>query len=118
MGNGGSTLLEVLFATALVAVALAPSIVAFRAQLSAEERMGKSLAAGFAIEGATRTAGAPAQHGDEIGHGQLKTESTVTDETPYGNATLVRSILVARDGDQVVRERIIYEIRDKENDAD
>lgn len=118
MDNGGSTLIEALFATALVAVALSPSILAFRSQLAAEDHLRRGLIANLAIESATDNDSATAPQVDEPVENGLKTDLAVTDETPCGDATLIRSVAIVRDGERIVRERIIYEIRGKANDAD
>lgn len=118
MDNGGSTLIEALFATALVAVALSPSILAFRSQLAAEDHLRRGLIANLAIESATDNDSATAPQVDEPVENGLKTDLAVTDETPCGDATLIRSVAIVRDGERIVRERTIYEIRGKANDAD
>lgn len=118
MGNGGSTLIEALFATALVAVALSPSILAFRAQLAAGDRIRVSLAEDLAIERAALEAEPVAPPECDDDGEALKTRLSVTDETPCGKATLVRSVLKAGDGRLNVRERVIYQIRDGSNGQD
>ena len=118
MDNGGSTLIEALFATALVAVALSPSILAFRAQLAAEDRIRASLAADLALERAALEAEPTPPPRGAAEDENFKAKLSVTDETPCGRATLVRSVLKMDDGSRSVRERVIYQIRGDSNGPD
>jgi hypothetical protein len=107
-GKSGSSLVEALFATAIVATTLVPIFVTFRTQLASADRIRSRMALSVAMERATISE--ESQFPPLEGSDAAKTARSDPELAPCGEATLSRTELFVTDSADWRRTRIFYSI--------